>query len=120
MDEECRWYCIGRCLESYSACVRLAESLDRRSPASEILAPLLVDCAEVCLAQASSLTRARRFNRHLNALCATLCRRCAEQCARYGDRLAQQCRSICGHCAEICLALPEPAARASGARSSAV
>jgi hypothetical protein len=67
-----------------------------------------VDCATLCWSTALLLTR-RPFvepgitMRHLNT-CAEMCRRCAAECDRHGDRHSHcaTCAAACEQCATAC------------------
>lgn len=102
--------CIMRCHTCHRACLDLAAVLDRGYGVEAIrFATLLLDCAELNLLLASSLTDCpTRLNRPLALLCAEIGERCGAECARCIDEDdAEACIDACARSASACRRLSE-------------
>lgn len=114
--------CIDACFGCVETCTACADAcLSERDVAS--LVPCIrlnLDCAAVCNATGSIMSRANKAG-HRQLLeaqlanCIAFCRACAASCARHGDRHrhCQVCAEACTACAQACsemlLALRMPA-----------
>ena len=102
--------CIARCHACHRACLDLVAALERGYGVEAIrFGTLLLDCAEVNLVLASSLTDfPTRLNRPLATLCAELGERCGAECARCIDEDdGESCISACARSARACRRLAE-------------
>ena len=73
-----------------------------------------LDCAAVCEATASVLTRRsdEAVVRQLVETCRTACGACAEECERHGEHMAHcaRCAEVCRRCEAACASLLESVA----------
>lgn len=104
MSEEIR-RCIQDCVECANICEQtLAYCLEmggRHAEPEHIR--LLRDCVESCAMSASMMGRGSRFAGAHCALCADVCRACAESCGRFGpDEQMEACAEACRKCEESC------------------
>lgn len=65
---------------------------------------LLRDCADICTLMAKYLARNSCNARMLAGVCACICERCGNECARFPDAMSQHCAQVCLHCAHACRA----------------
>jgi hypothetical protein len=64
---------------------------------------LLMDCAEICQTSANFMLRDSQDHSAVCGVCAEVCRRCADDCARFeGDEQMQRCAEVCRRCATSC------------------
>lgn len=104
LPEEVR-RCIQDCLECANICEQtIAFCLQQGGPHAE---PdhirLLRDCAEMCLMAASMMSRGSAFHRQHCALCADVCKACADSCARVGQEPQMKaCTDACRKCEQSC------------------
>ena len=68
----------------------------------KVTAKLCLDCADVCNLAIKLHSRDSEFNRKVMDLCADVCARCGEECAKNKAAHCQQCSEICFDCAEAC------------------
>lgn len=98
--------CIENCLECHAVCVqtevRCLELGGMHAAHGHIT--LLHDCAGICAASADAMLRGSPRHVRFCALCAEVCRECADECARMagGDALMERCAETCRRCADSC------------------
>jgi hypothetical protein len=97
--------CIKECLGCHSLCLETLtyclQQDGRHSEKDHIR--LLIDCAEVCQTSANFMLRGSPLHPRSCGLCAEVCERCAEDCAKFGgDAQMQACADSCRRCAESC------------------
>jgi hypothetical protein len=61
-----------------------------------------IDCAEACQFAASVMGRAGENARTVCTMCAEMCRRCGEECAKHKEDHCRECAEACRRCAEEC------------------
>lgn len=66
---------------------------------------LLSDCVELCQTVSNFLLRGSPFGKRTAALCAEICRQCADELNGSTDAVIQTCAQACGDCAEACEAV---------------
>ena len=90
--------CIQECLNCHSVCLEIAAHWLQMGGKHAEAAPirLLLDCAEICQTSANFMLRGSDLHGRVCAVCAEVCERCAQDCARFTD--AEQMR----RCAEAC------------------
>lgn len=97
--------CIQDCIDCYRSCLTTIEhGIEAGGGHAE---PghlrILRDCAAICAAAADFMLRRSDAHGRVCALCADLCKRCAEDCARFGDDpQMKSCADVCRRCAESC------------------
>jgi len=104
-DTKPRDSCIDLCLASHRQCLSTASYLigNDRTPASKLLIPTLLDCAELCQATANSMIRNSPQHMLFCDACAQLCETCAESCQVHGeDIVLRNCAAVCRTCALVC------------------
>lgn len=102
--------CIARCQACHRACLDLAAALECSYGSEAIwFGTLLLDCAEINLVLASSLTDVPvRLNRPLAVLCAEIDEKCGAACARcINDDDSGSCIDACARSARACRRLAE-------------
>lgn len=67
------------------------------------LVGLLLDCAEICRANANIMARGSTFHGLTSAVCAEICRACAQECAvLHEDPELKNCAQVCLQCEQSC------------------
>lgn len=96
--------CIDECTRCYQVCITAAghalRTGGRESDAHHIR--LLTDCAEICQTAADFMLRGSPFHKQTCAVCADICRQCAEECERSEDPVMHECARVCRSCADSC------------------
>ncbi|MBC7700479.1 four-helix bundle copper-binding protein [Aquabacterium sp.] len=95
--------CIEACEEALHFSQQCAAADIREAdPAMVKCALLCLDCADICATTLKAM--ARRSNHHGDfcALCAHICRACADECARHDHVHCKQCQAACEACAVAC------------------
>ncbi|HLV21625.1 MAG TPA: four-helix bundle copper-binding protein [Polyangiaceae bacterium] len=104
MTEQMR-RCIQDCLECANICeqtIQFCLQLGGKHAAPDHIR-LLRDCAETCLMSAAMMSRGSHFHRQHCALCAEICKACADSCARLGrEPQLQTCADACRKCEQSC------------------
>ena len=98
-------HCIQECLGCHSTCLQTVQHClmmgGEHAEAARI--QLLLDCAEICQTSANFMLRGSDLHMHTCGLCAEVCERCVQSCARMGnDPQMQACAEVCRRCAESC------------------
>ena len=60
------------------------------------------DCADICSLAAVLMSRNSELAKEFCALCAKVCRACAEECEKHQMEHCQRCAEACRKCAEEC------------------
>ena len=60
------------------------------------------DCAQLCEVAVALMSGGSEFAPQLCALCADVCRACAEECSRHEMDHCQQCAEACRRCEQAC------------------
>jgi hypothetical protein len=97
--------CIAICLSCHRTCIEtVSEVLGDRTPnQASALIPLLMDCAELCLVTAHSMSRRSPVHKDLCEACAKVCDSCASACETAGGReYLVRCSRACRDCASSC------------------
>jgi hypothetical protein len=91
--------CHALCTETIQHCLKLGG----RHAAPEHIG-LLLDCAQLCETTAQYLLRRSSLHERVCALCADVCRQCAENCVQLSgdDPMVKQCAELCRRCAGSC------------------
>lgn len=95
--------CIEACEEALHACQECAAADIREGGGAEC-ALINLDCADMCAATLNALARGSLHHGDFCALCAHLCRVCAQACAIHADKHAhcKRCQEACEACATAC------------------
>jgi len=91
--------CHAMCTETIRHCLKIG---GRHAAAEHI--GLLMDCAQLCETTAQYLLRGSSLHERICALCADVCRQCAENCVQLtgDDQIVKQCAELCRRCAGSC------------------
>ncbi|MGE0448408.1 MAG: four-helix bundle copper-binding protein [Vicinamibacterales bacterium] len=100
---------VDRCIDACQSCHEICTEsivhclhLGGRHAEAEHLA-LLMDCADICLADAQFMMRDSPHHPALCAACAEVCDACAKSCSTLADeRQMQLCADQCRRCADLC------------------
>lgn len=97
--------CIDECIKCGSVCTTTAsyclEQGGQHADAAHVTS--LLDCAEICRTSADFMLRGSHLHGSTCAVCAEVCRACAESCDRMGDDdVMRRCAEACRRCAESC------------------
>jgi hypothetical protein len=97
--------CIDECRSCQHICTTTATyCLQQGGPhadAGHIVT--LLDCAQLCGVSADFMLRGSHFHTSTCAVCADICRRCAESCEQMADDdVMRRCAEACKRCAESC------------------
>lgn len=93
--------CIATCLSCHRTCIETASTVIGDKIPTPVVAVLL-DCAELCLATAHSMSRRSPLHKDLCGLCARVCESCATTCQDEGGDKLVQCARACRECASSC------------------
>jgi hypothetical protein len=107
---------IGRCIDACSACVETCTACADACLAEKDMERLITcirlnqDCAAVCAATASTMSRANKVG-HRQLLeaqlttCIAFCRTCATECSRHAQmhKHCEVCATACSNCANACI-----------------
>jgi hypothetical protein len=96
--------CIQNCQDCHHICLETAMHCLQMGGAHAEAAHvrLMLDCAEICQTSANFMLRGSEFHSRTCGVCAEVCTRCAEDCARFEEAFMQQCADMCRRCAESC------------------
>ena len=95
--------CIEACEQALHACQECAASDIRDvDPGMARCALLNLDCADMCAATLNALARQSAHHGDFCALCAHLCRACAEECGQHEHEHCAKCKKACERCAAAC------------------
>lgn len=95
--------CIEACEEALHACQECAAADIRDpDPAMAQCSLLNLDCADICAATLNVLARRSEHHGDFCAVCAHLCRACAEECSQHEHEHCARCKEACERCAAEC------------------
>ncbi len=98
--------CVDECMRCHAICLATVghclELGGKHADPAHI--GLLHDCAQICATSADFMLRGSSLHWRTCAVCAEVCRACAEDCDRIagGDEMMQRCAQECRRCAESC------------------
>ena len=98
--------CIKDCLDCYRSCLRtVMYSLGKGGEyAGREYISSLLDCVEICKANATLMTQGSSFYKNVCELCADFCRKCVRECSGFGDDVEiKNCINACLSCEKSCL-----------------
>jgi len=102
--------CIDACVATHRLCVETSRySQKGGAQAAPAHIALLLDCAELCQATATSMMRGSPIHAVFCDACAKACEACAKDCAGFDDAQLQRCAASCRDCAASCAMMaPSP------------
>jgi hypothetical protein len=95
--------CIKACAEALQACEACAAA-DIQADADSMARCALInmDCADICAATLRALARRSPHHGDFCAICAHICRACADECAKHKHEHCVRCKEACQRCASAC------------------
>lgn len=99
-DQKCIDIC-NRCAQACYECFRACLNEPDIAPRKDCIA-LLVECAEMCQMSAAHMAMNAQFAKDHCRVCATVCEKCAADCAMFQDDHCPECAAICRECAAEC------------------
>jgi hypothetical protein len=100
--------CIDACLRCYQLCratpIARAAAIGGADGGARHLA-LMLNCADICRTASDFLLSGSDHRNIVCAVCATVCRSCAESCERMGG--LEECAAACRSCAGLCMRMAE-------------
>ena len=106
---------LGRCIDACERCHRVclqAAMTYCLEQGGEYLEPphlrVMLACSELCRTTADAMLARYALYEELCAVCARVCRDCAESCERVGE--LEECVEACRRCAEGCACITGAAA----------
>ncbi len=103
VDSEELMRCIEDCERCHRLCLRTA-MLHCLEQGGDHLEPphfrMMLACADLCRATADAMLAGYALYEQVCAVCASVCRDCAESCERISD--LEECAAACRRCAESC------------------
>ncbi|HUF60857.1 MAG TPA: four-helix bundle copper-binding protein [Verrucomicrobiales bacterium] len=96
--------CIDACNACADACGHCASSCLKEDDVKMMAACIAsdIDCATMCRLAAGFMARESPDTAKICRLCAEICDRCGEECAKHDADHCQQCAEACRRCAEEC------------------
>ena len=95
--------CIAACEAARRACDNCAaEDAHDGDPMMAACILINLDCAAMCGATLGALARGSVHHGDFCALCAHLCKACAEECGKHDHEHCIRCREACKLCAQAC------------------
>ncbi len=89
--------CSQACYECFSECLNEPDLNARKGCVS-----MLIECAKMCEMSVAIMSIGGQFSKEHCNLCATVCEKCADECAMFKDTHCQKCSDICHACADEC------------------
>lgn len=106
VDSEALLRCIEDCERCHRLCLRMAMTHCLEQGGDHLEPPhfrVMLACAEICRTTADAMLASYALYEELCAVCARICRDCAESCERVGE--LEECALACRACAESCTRL---------------
>lgn len=94
--DECN-KCAQACYECFEACINEPDLNSRRS-----CVKILIECANMCTMSSGIMSMNGQFAKEHCKMCATVCDKCAQECAMFKDEHCQKCANECRTCAYEC------------------
>ena len=97
--------CIDECLRCHSVCTSTVTYCLQQGGkhAEPDHVTTLLDCAQICATSADYMLRGSHLHTQTCAVCADVCRLCAEAFLAMGDdKVMRRCAEVCRSCAESC------------------
>lgn len=97
--DECIEACevaLHRCQECVAADIREAD------PGMARCSLINLDCADICAATLKALARRSEHHADFCAVCAHVCRACADECSQHEHEHCALCAAACQRCADAC------------------
>ena len=89
--------CAQTCYACFDACLNEPDVNARKN-----CIKALVECAQMCQMSAAVMAMNGQSAKEHCKLCATICDKCAQECAMFKDNHCQNCAQECKKCADEC------------------
>lgn len=89
--------CAQACDECFTLCLNEPDVQARKNCIG-----ILIECVAVCNQAGCSMSRDSQFAKDICRLCATVCEKCAAECAMFKDDHCVKCAEECRACAVAC------------------
>lgn len=102
--------CIDNCLNCHRICLETLSQHCFRMGGEHVEqqhARLMLDCAQICQTSADFMIRGSDLHPLTCGVCAEICRRCADDCARFSGEEMRRCADACSRCAQSCRTMAE-------------
>jgi len=106
VDSEQLKRCIEDCEHCHRVCLHAAMTHCLEQGGEYLEPPLfrvMLACAELCRTTADAMLAGYALYEEMCAVCARVCRDCAESCERVGE--LEECAEACRRCAESCVGI---------------
>ena len=91
--------CMSECRSCQTSCEKvLAKEKDKNSDRAKLLG----DCISMCKTSREFMSRGSANHGKVCALCADICKKCAESCDTSKDKSTKDCAEECRKCASSC------------------
>ncbi|MCW3097465.1 MAG: uncharacterized protein JWL77_3083 [Chthonomonadaceae bacterium] len=100
--------CIDECVNCHRVCLETFTQHCLKMGGAHVEqhhARLMLDCIQICQTSADFMIRGSELHKLTCSVCAEICRRCAEDCARFSDAEMLRCAETCSRCAQTCSAM---------------
>lgn len=96
--------CIKACLECLEACNTYFTSCLKEEHIDLMRECIKLDreCTDICGLAITAMQTESRHMKEICALCALMCKLCAEECTRHDHEHCQKCAEACRKCAQVC------------------
>lgn len=88
---------LQKCFSACSSCAKICMEEGMSETAISCS-----ECADICALTIKWHSADSAFTKKITDLCAEVCNKCAEACARNDSEHCQQCSAICYDCANAC------------------
>ncbi len=96
--------CIDACLACMAICNHCAAACTEEEDVAMMATCIRLDmeCAAICGAAANLMCMGSDAANAICRICADVCSRCAEECAKHKHEHCRECADACGRCADMC------------------
>lgn len=104
--------CIDACVRCAQECEHCARACLEEADITELAECIRLDhdCAHICWAAASLMSRGSPFADEICRLCADVCAACGSECAKHEMDHCRRCADACQRCANECRRMAATAA----------
>lgn len=96
----------NRCAQACDECIVLCLN-EPDVQARKTCIGILIECASICKQASCFMSSDAQFAKDLCKLCATICEKCAAECAMFKDDHCVKCAAECNACATECKAMAQ-------------
>lgn len=89
--------CAQACNECFTLCLNESDIQARKNCLA-----ILIECAQMCQMSSAHMAMEGQFAKEHCGVCASICKKCAEECSMFSDSHCTECAQICEECAKEC------------------